>query len=85
MKQLLETIEEVIRRKYQEKWIFKTISTIVLSLLSFIIVFIITFYKQPDRLFGRIFELFNTGSLYIVSLSLMTNFISKSKNTSPIN
>ena len=85
MKQLLETIEEVIRRKYQEKWIFKTISTIVLSLLSFIIVFIITFYKQPDRLFGRIFELFNTGSLYIVSLSLMTNFIRKSKNTSPIN
>lgn len=85
MKQLLGTIEEVIKRKYQEKWIFKTISTIILSLLSFIIVFIITFYKQPDMLFGRIFELFNTGSLYIVSLSLMTNFISKSKNISPIN
>lgn len=86
-KRLKDKIREVVKRDYQEKWIGKTITTIILSLLSIIIVVLMTLYRKPDIgvLWKRIIETLNTGTLFIVSLSLMSNIIRDRKNTAPIN
>lgn len=82
-----EEWKEVIHRDYQEKFFLKTLTTIILSLAGLLILLIVAVYRKENlEVSGEIvFDYLNKGSLFILSLSLLSNMLRDTKNVSPIN
>lgn len=87
LKNMCMIIKEVILRKYQEKWFGKTVLTIILSLLGVIILSILTLYRNFDfaNMWKVIIESLNSGSLFIMSLSLLSSLYRDRKDTADTN
>lgn len=82
-----EEWKEVFHRDYQEKFALKTLTTILLSLAGILILLIVAVYRKENlEVIGEIvFDYLNKGSLFILSLSLLSNMLRDTKNVSPIN
>lgn len=82
-----EEWKEVLNRDYQEKFLLKTFTTILLSFAGFLILLIVAMYRKENfEVIGEVFfDYVNKGSLFILSLSLLSNMIRDTKNVSPIN
>ncbi|WP_335979799.1 hypothetical protein [Fusobacterium polymorphum] len=83
----IKKITDITKKEYKEKWILKTVVTILLSLLNIIIIIFLTFYIKADVniVWKRIIETLKTGPLFITSLSLMSNIIKDKQNIAPEN
>lgn len=77
MDNLKDMFRKVTNKSYKTGWKINTIIAIFLSLLSFFIAGAITLYKEMDITItiGSLTDSLNTGTLFIVSLSLMSNFV----------
>ena len=77
MDNLKDMFRKVTNKSYKTGWKINTIIAIFLSLLSFFIAGAITLYKDMDITItiGSLTDSLNTGTLFIVSLSLMSNFV----------
>ncbi|MDU3433520.1 hypothetical protein [Veillonella sp.] len=79
MDNLKDMFRKVTNKSYKTGWKINTIIAIFLSLLSFFIAGAITLYKEMDTTItiGSLTGSLNTGTLFIVSLSLMSNFVTE--------
>ena len=84
---ITKKLTDVIKKEYKEKWILKTVVTFLISLFNIIIMILLTFYIKADIniVLKGIIETLKTGSLFITSLSLMSNIIKNKQNIAPEN
>mgnify|MGYP002874458164 CR=1 FL=1 len=88
MKQkIIKKLSDVINKEYEEKWKSKTFFMILLSQLNIIIVIFLILYTKADINIAlkAISETLKTGTLFIISISLITNIVKNKENIAPEN
>ena len=87
MKEFFRNLKYIQSKEYKEKWLGKTILIVLFSLVNMIITALLSIYVTADFSATKniICETLKTGSLFIISISLLTNIANKKQNIAPEN
>lgn len=87
MTKFFKNLKYIQSKEYKEKWLGKTILIVILSLVNMIITFMLSIYVSADFSTTKniIYETLKTGSLFIISISLLSNIANEKQNIAPEN